>query len=99
MNTFLHTRIAEARSKQGNEEDATRYFVKALEGGDHSYRTMNGLIKILQKSQNVEIDDSWIVMIAEYALANRGEDAAKEVLQHLSEQGGLHLPESLAQII
>lgn len=100
VNTFLQTRIAEAHARMGNDLEARSHFVQAFVDGDRSYRTMNGLIKLLQRlPDEAVLDETWLVEVAEYALANRGAMVALEVLRHVSENRRAELPDDLRAIL
>lgn len=99
-NTFLFTRLAEAQHKLGHEEEAAGYYLKSLEAGDQSYRTVHGLVKVLQRQDlAITVDDRWVILAAEFALNNRGGEVAATVLRHLSAQGREHLSGALNALL
>jgi len=100
QNTFLCTRIAEAAYKQGRYQEAVAYFTRSLEGGDHSYRTVHGMIKVLQKEDcRVSVDDHWLVTAAEFALDNKGPEVARSLLRHLSHESRESLAKPLKALL
>ncbi len=95
-NTFLYSRLADAYTRIGDRQRAADYYVKSFEAGDFSYRAINGLTKILQRDHGaVSVPDHWLIRVALFALDNRGEEAARQVLRHLSPAGRERLPSRL----